>query len=139
MRRVVLAVIVLVLSLGWAGPAEAGSRHHGGNRHGGGGHHRSYGGHYSGHHGGHHRSHSYYGHGRHDDYYYYYGALLVPHVLSALTGWHASRRAAAPAPAAYVEQESGYWYYCTDPEGYHPYVEECPGGWMQVVPSSPPR
>ena len=30
-----------------------------------------------------------------------------------------------------------YWYYCTDPSGYHPYVPECPGGWLKVVPTPP--
>ena len=27
-----------------------------------------------------------------------------------------------------------YWYYCQDPKGYYPYIAECPGGWMTVVP-----
>jgi len=31
-----------------------------------------------------------------------------------------------------------YWYYCEDPKGYYPYVQQCPGGWMQVVPSTTP-
>jgi hypothetical protein len=147
LKRVVLGVLVAVLTLGWAGLAEAGSRHHGGRGHGGGGHHKSsyrqhggyYGGYYGGHRGGHHY---YYGHD--DRYaYYYYGALLAPLVLSTLTSWGAPRQAAAPAPAsAYIEQQGqgGYWYYCTDPAGYHPYIQECPQGWMQVVPpSGPPR
>jgi len=34
----------------------------------------------------------------------------------------------APAPTA------GYWYYCDRPEGYYPYVKECPGGWQRVAP-----
>ncbi len=40
------------------------------------------------------------------------------------------------APSTYIQQPS-YWYYCTDPEGYYPYVDECPRGWMQVVPQRP--
>ena len=28
-----------------------------------------------------------------------------------------------------------YWYYCENPEGYYPYVRECPNGWMKVNPS----
>ena len=39
-----------------------------------------------------------------------------------------------PAPQA---EETGYWYYCRDPEGYYPYVKRCPNGWMRVVPSPP--
>ena len=30
-----------------------------------------------------------------------------------------------------------YWYYCKDPQGYYPYVKECPNGWMKVVPTPP--
>ncbi len=42
-----------------------------------------------------------------------------------------------PAPTVVVPRP-GYWYYCRDPEGYYPYVRQCPGGWMRVVPSPPP-
>lgn len=38
-----------------------------------------------------------------------------------------------PAPS-----RSSYWYYCQNPQGYYPYVQQCPGGWMQVVPQAPP-
>lgn len=31
----------------------------------------------------------------------------------------------------------GFWYYCSDPEGYYPYVQECPNGWRQVDPIPP--
>src|ERR1700681_633280 len=27
-----------------------------------------------------------------------------------------------------------YWYYCADPEGYYPYVQNCPTAWMLVAP-----
>ena len=36
---------------------------------------------------------------------------------------------AEPAP-----QASASWYYCADPQGYYPYVEQCPGGWQAVAP-----
>lgn len=36
----------------------------------------------------------------------------------------------APQPA-----EQSYWYYCQNPQGYYPYVKQCPSGWMKVVPS----
>jgi hypothetical protein len=32
--------------------------------------------------------------------------------------------------------ESGYWYYCRDPEGYYPDVTECREGWDRV-PAEP--
>ena len=38
-------------------------------------------------------------------------------------------------PSQPVQQT--YWYYCRAPEGYYPYVKQCPGGWMKVVPSPP--
>ena len=57
-----------------------------------------------------------------------------------------------PGPVEYVErgqsegsdgansQASNYWYYCHRPDGYYPYVKECPGGWERVTPQpGPPR
>jgi hypothetical protein len=35
-------------------------------------------------------------------------------------------------------EESDYWYYCDNPQGYYPYVKSCPGGWMKVVPETVP-
>jgi hypothetical protein len=52
-----------------------------------------------------------------------------------------------PAPTTYVEQggaqsapspRSSYWYYCAESKTYYPYVKECPGGWMRVVPQTTP-
>lgn len=31
-----------------------------------------------------------------------------------------------------------YWAYCRNPQGYYPYVSECPAGWLPVTPTSPP-
>lgn len=36
------------------------------------------------------------------------------------------------------QEETGYWYYCRKPEGYYPYVERCPSGWMKVIPDTTP-
>ena len=44
-------------------------------------------------------------------------------------------------PPVYVQPqqpEDTYWYYCPDPQGYYPYIRECPGGWMKVVPDETP-
>ena len=30
-----------------------------------------------------------------------------------------------------------YWYYCEEPQGYYPYVQQCPGGWRPVAPTPP--
>jgi hypothetical protein len=39
-----------------------------------------------------------------------------------------------PAPQA---EQPAYWYFCKDAQGYYPYVKQCPGGWMKVVPTPP--
>lgn len=36
-----------------------------------------------------------------------------------------------------TEEDAYYWYHCSRPEGYHPYIKECPGGWQKVVPTPP--
>ncbi|MDE2003566.1 MAG: hypothetical protein KGJ25_08555 [Betaproteobacteria bacterium] len=47
-------------------------------------------------------------------------------------------------PSTYIEEPaphaSGptYWYYCTDPQGYYPYVQNCTRPWVQVLPQSVP-
>ncbi len=43
---------------------------------------------------------------------------------------------AAPSAQVYV-QLSPSWYACDNPQGYYPYVPQCPGGWRQVAPTPP--
>jgi hypothetical protein len=31
-----------------------------------------------------------------------------------------------------------YWYYCQELGGYYPFIQQCPGGWMTVIPPVPP-
>jgi hypothetical protein len=38
----------------------------------------------------------------------------------------------APEPSA-----ASYWYYCPQPAGYFPYVQQCGQAWMKVVPQVP--
>lgn len=144
-------VVVLALVLGSAGVAGAGGGGHGrGGWHGGGGH---------GWHGG--------GHGWHGSsgvrvvvpFYYGAGPFWGP-------GWWARPYPAyayppygyapygyapyayppaggavviQPQTQTYVQQQPQYWYYCRNPEGYYPYVEQCPSGWMTVVPPAAPQ
>lgn len=44
-----------------------------------------------------------------------------------------------PSPRVYVQSPppQPYWYYCDNPPGYYPYVQQCPGGWRQVNPAPP--
>jgi hypothetical protein len=39
-------------------------------------------------------------------------------------------------PTTYVQQPSSSWYYCDNPKGYYPYVQDCSSGWRQV-PAQP--
>ncbi len=42
--------------------------------------------------------------------------------------------------APQVEEQPYYWYYCQASKSYYPYVKQCPGGWMKVVPPpGPPK
>ena len=48
----------------------------------------------------------------------------------------------APAPQVIVQPAlqtpaDSYWYYCTQPAGYFPYVQNCSQPWMKVVPQVP--
>jgi hypothetical protein len=43
-----------------------------------------------------------------------------------------------PPVYAEPEQNQNYWYYCQNPQGYYPYINSCPGGWMKVVPQPAP-
>lgn len=69
--------------------------------------------------------------------YRYYGYDDAPPVIiqqQAPDVYIQSAPEYAPAPRA---QEPYYWYYCQEPQGYYPYVKQCPKGWMKVVPSPP--
>ena len=66
-------------------------------------------------------------------YYPYYPYYPVPIVVQQ------------PSTEIFVQrapqrEESYYWYYCRESQGYYPDVDKCPGGWLKVVPSdSPPQ
>jgi hypothetical protein len=64
-------------------------------------------------------------------YYYppYYYPPSVVTVPDSPTEYIEREDSVAPAP-----QASAYWYYCADPQGYYPYVKQCPGGWQAVAP-----
>ncbi len=45
----------------------------------------------------------------------------------------------APEPV-YVQPpppQPAYWYYCESARAYYPYVQQCPEGWLEVVPRPP--
>ncbi|MEJ2646763.1 MAG: hypothetical protein P8180_18050 [Gammaproteobacteria bacterium] len=46
-----------------------------------------------------------------------------------------------PPPTVYISPKQRrkpyYWYYCESAKRYYPYVKQCPGGWLKVVPHAP--
>jgi hypothetical protein len=152
---VVVAVALLLLSplVSQAGGARGQSGVHVGSgaRHGyQGGYHGGYqGGYHGGYHGGYRGGYygGYYGH-RYPGYWgpWYWGPRLW---IGSGLWWGApyysypSPPAAVQQPPIYVEpapppEEPQYWYYCQDAQGYYPYVQQCPKGWMKVVPQTQP-
>ena len=132
-----MMVILATLLLGSAGPGYAwqggwhGGGWHGGGWHGGGwwGGPRvgigigPYWGPYWGPYGG---SYAY-------PYGYPYGYAYPPVVAAPSTQVYIQ-----PAPQASVQlPPSASWYYCDNPRGYYPYVQQCPGGWRAVAPTPP--
>ena len=43
------------------------------------------------------------------------------------------------APVEQHAPSTSYWYYCEGAKAYYPYVKECPGGWLTVVPPAAPE
>jgi hypothetical protein len=124
---------------GRAGHGHAGAGHgHGGYGHGGYGH----GGYGHGHFGfglylGMPYSYPYYPYPY--DYYpysYYPPVVAVPSQSPVYVEQGDAQLAPQQVPAA---QAGNYWYHCDQPEGYYPYIKECPGGWQRVSPTPPPQ
>ena len=77
--------------------------------------------------------------------YRYPGAYYYPR------GYYSSPSVIAPStPIIYIQREApvtsqtqsvqtNYWYYCRNPEGYYPYIKQCPEGWLQVAPQPTPQ
>lgn len=153
--KVVCLVIVLIGSItGNCAWARGGGGHGGGF---GGGH---YGGGFGGHYGGGHYGGGY-GHGNFGygglglglgyglGYYGRYGGYGYggyPYYSYPYYSYPPAVVTVPIAPPVYIQQTPpvvqqnpfGYWYYCNNPEGYYPYIKQCPSGWQQVEPT-PPR
>lgn len=141
---------------GGHGGAHVSGRHSGGAHHGGhfggrhhfGGHKHFRGGHFRGHSGRHHfHGHSrfgffigapwgwpYYPYYPYYSYYPYYRSYAYPPAIipAPSTPPVYIEQSGASAPAA-APPEPDYWRYCENPEGYYPYVKECPAGWQNVA------
>jgi hypothetical protein len=125
--KTIFTLILFLLGSGIAGGNVLARGFSGGGFHGGGGFHRS-GGH--GHVGVIISAPLFWG----PDFYYPYPYYYFPD------------DSLSSSPPVYIEQgdeeapppQSNYWYYCANPQGYYPYVQQCPGGWQRVAPQPPP-
>jgi hypothetical protein len=146
-----MGLLAVVAGLTFSGLAIAGHSGggHGGGGHGGGGHGGT--GHGNGHggYGGHRGSGvGFYGYGWGGPYFgdpWFWGAYDTWPLYDE---YYYSPQAVSPAtspvyieqdaPAVLPQQGESSWYYCDDPPGYYPYVQNCPAGWQRVRPQLPP-
>jgi hypothetical protein len=158
MKRILLATVAalgLALGSGMAFAQHGG--HEGGGGHGGGGHGGWHGG---GWHGGSHIGIGigfpgfYWGPGWWGyPYYGYYGGYpyysSYPYYATSPYSYYPDEPVYGdPAPSSYIQRdmsspapvsEGRYSYYCPDPAGYYPQLQNCPKGWLKVVPDAGPR
>ena len=69
-------------------------------------------------------------------YPYGYWASGYPALISDEAVGYVQQREAeivVPPPA-----RKSHWYYCTDPAGYYPYVQQCERPWVAVQPNAVP-
>jgi len=129
LSTILLMVCSLYSGINWAG----GGHGHGGHGYGGGYGH-GYGGHgYSSfgfYFGAPFYSYPYYSYPYPYQYPYYYPPAVVTVPATPPVYIQRSRPSVHQYP-------SGYWYYCDNPEGYYPYIKECPTSWRQVEPIPP--
>lgn len=65
-----------------------------------------------------------------DDLWFFYPAPIYPYPTYV-------------GPNDYYDWSSDFdtensWYYCQDPQGYYPYVQQCNGPWQPVPPTPTP-
>ncbi|MCB1949373.1 hypothetical protein [Nitrosomonas sp.] len=83
----------------------------------------------------------YFGYGYYDPFFYppIYGyppvvVPMTPPVIMQSTPPVYIQQQEQPVPG---QSQTNYWYYCQDPDGYYPYVKQCPSGWLRVNPYPP--
>jgi hypothetical protein len=141
-----LGVIVILATVLFVSAAPGHTRSNGG--HGGKGH-GFHGGHgWKGH--GYHGGHGWKGHGYYGGYGWkgvgvsigvgpYWGPYGYPYAYSYGYPYPYSPQIyVQPSQPLSIQPPSPppVWYYCENPQGYYPYVQQCPDGW-RTVPQSP--
>jgi hypothetical protein len=73
----------------------------------------------------------------------YWGGPVVVGLPWFPFGYYPSPPAVIQQTPVYVQpqqqEDAYYWYYCENPKGYYPYINNCPAGWMKVVPNANPQ
>jgi hypothetical protein len=68
----------------------------------------------------------------------YWGPYAYPYAYPPVVAVPSTQVYVQPsAPATAQPPPSAFWYYCNNPRGYYPYVQQCPGGWRAVAPTPP--
>jgi hypothetical protein len=71
-------------------------------------------------------------------YGYGYGYSAAPVVVyDAPQAQPSIQQEPAAVAAPQASPAFSYWFYCTQPAGYFPYVKECSQPWLTVVPQAP--
>jgi hypothetical protein len=68
---------------------------------------------------------------------YYYGYGPYPMMVAPSVPPTYIEQGQEPAPVQSQQAPSNYWYYCSKPDGYYPYVKQCLAGWQRVAPQPP--
>lgn len=138
MTRRWLALPLLALSLAAFADGHGG---HGGGGHGHGGYgHGGHGGHFRGSIGFYYNDPFWWGPRPYYDPFFYRPYVYEPPtvIVERSPPVYVQRQPAVPAPAPAAANS---WYYCPNPAGYYPYVQNCSQPWVPVDPQSvsPPR
>jgi len=78
-----------------------------------------------------------FGHGPHRFFGPRLGVSIWPYWTPYWDPYGAPPVVVAPPPHISVQPAPPLWYYCDNPQGYYPYVQQCPGGWQPVTPTPP--
>ncbi len=73
--------------------------------------------------------------------YYEYGPVYAPPPVYVVPhAYPPAYYVPAPAPpmSAPIPPPPQSWYFCENPQGYYPYVDQCATAWRRV-PAAPPR
>lgn len=69
--------------------------------------------------------------------YYYPPVIMAPSAPPVYI--EQGQASEAEQPPVQPQAQSNYWYYCNNPDGYYPYIKQCPGGWKKVPNAGQPQ